>query len=141
MTYLNAGTLHLADEELVRKIEGCTLECEFHHADHIRLAWIYLRMMPAAEAEERMASTLRRYSAHKGKPERYHHTMTLAWMRLVAAARRATPELNMFEDFIAAHPHLLDQDALATHYSQEILRGDTARTRWVNPDLCPLLPS
>jgi hypothetical protein len=138
MTELNAGTLHLTDEELVRKIEDCTLDAEFHHADHIRLAWIYLRMMPTAEAAERMAGTLRRYSAHKGKPERYHHTMTLAWMRLVASAQRTTPEVSAFGDFVAAQPRLLDRDALATHYSQEILRGDPARTRWVEPDLHPL---
>ncbi|MFZ0818801.1 MAG: hypothetical protein WAM91_01945 [Candidatus Acidiferrales bacterium] len=134
----NSGTLHLTEEELVRGIEGCTLDSEFHHADHIRLAWIYLRMMPAAEAEERMAVALRRYSAHKGKPERYHHTMTLAWMRLVAAARRASPQLNMFEEFIAAHPHLAHQQTLMRHYSQHRLDNHTARTEWLEPDMEPL---
>src|SRR5271169_4224321 len=112
MSELKAGTLHLTDTELVREIESCTLDTEFHHADHIRLAWIYLRMMPPAGAEERMTATLRRYSTHKGKAERYHHTMTLAWMRIVAGARRATPELNVFEDFIAAHPDLAQVNAL-----------------------------
>jgi hypothetical protein len=138
MIKLNAGTLHLADEELVRKIEDCTLETNFHHADHIRLAWIYLRMVPRAEAEERMADTLRRYSAHKGKPDRYHHTMTLAWMRLVAAARRATPEITVFDEFITAHPHLADQKSLLRHYSQTLLDDPAARTEWIQPDVEPL---
>jgi len=135
MTALNAGTLHLTDDELVRMIENCALESDFHHADHIRLAWIYLRMLPEAQAALRMSSTLRRYSAYKGKPERYHDTMTLAWMRLVDAARRATPEISTFDKFIAAHPYLADQKTLLGHYSQNVLDSDTARSGWVAPDL------
>jgi hypothetical protein len=138
MTELNAATLHLTDEELVRKIEDCSLECDFHHADHIRLAWIYLRMMPAVEAQERMAATLRRYSAHQGKAGRYHHTMTLAWMRLVAAARRATPNICLFAEFIAAHPHLVNAKTLQEYYSDGLLGMPTARANWIEPDLSPL---
>ncbi|HEV3219933.1 MAG TPA: hypothetical protein VGZ48_09190 [Candidatus Acidoferrales bacterium] len=135
MAGLNSGTLHLSDEELVRRIEDCTLEAEFHHADHIRLAWIYLRMLPEAEAAQRMASTLRRYSAHKGKPERYHHTMTLAWVRLVDSARRATPEIDLFVEFIGAHTHLTDQRTLVRHYSQLRLDDPAARAEWLEPDI------
>jgi hypothetical protein len=138
MTNLYAATLHLTDEDLVNRIEDCTLESEFHHADHIRLAWIYLRMLPETEAADRMASTLKRYSAHKGKPDRYHHTRTFAWMQLVGSARRATPENCTFEEFIAAHPHLVDQKTLLSHYSQECLDHPAARTEWIEPDLRPL---
>jgi hypothetical protein len=138
MPELNAGTLHLTDEELVREIEACTLGVEFHHADHIRLAWIYLRMMPLPEAEERMAGTLLRYSAHKGKPDRYHHTMTLAWMRLVAATRRSTPEICVFDEFMAAYPHLADAKALSKYYSEGLLEMPAARAGWVEPDLSPI---
>jgi hypothetical protein len=138
MSELKVGTLHLTDEELVRNIEDCTLDSEFHHADHIRLAWIYLRTMPMAAAEKRMAATLRRYSAHKGKPERYHHTMTLAWMRLVAVAWRATPQLIVFEEFIAAHPELAQANALSKYYSRKVLEMSAARIGWANPDLVPL---
>jgi hypothetical protein len=138
MTDLNASTLHLTDEELMSKVEGRTLDVAFHHADHIRLAWVYLRMMPSAEAEERMAATLRRYSAHKGKPERYHHTMTLAWMRLVAAAQRATPKLIEFEEFIAAHPDLVNQQTVLQYFSQQQLDHPTSRTEWLEPDIQPL---
>jgi hypothetical protein len=140
MTELKCGTLHLIDEELVRTIEDCTLESEFHHADHIRLAWIYLRILPEADAEQRMSAALRRYSAHKGKPERYHHTMTLAWMRLVAAARRVTPDIRVFEEFAAAHPHLTVQRTLLRHYSQDRLDDSMARAKWIEPDLRPIPP-
>jgi hypothetical protein len=137
MTELNAATLQLTDEELVRKIEDCTLECEFHHVDHIRLAWIYLRMMPLAEAEVRMAGTLRRYSAHKGKADRYHHTITLAWMRLVAGARRRAPEISAFEEFLTAHPHLQRVGVLSEFYSKDLLASADSRANWIEPDLEP----
>ncbi|HUK30855.1 MAG TPA: hypothetical protein VLV89_07065 [Candidatus Acidoferrum sp.] len=129
----------LSDQELVSGMESCSLPGElFHHADHIRLAWIYLRMMPEPKAAERMASTLKNFSAFNGKPERYHHTMTLAWIRVVAAARFATPEPGVFEEFFAAHPHLADQHLLLHHYSQRRMDDPRARSEWVEPDLCPL---
>ena len=34
----------LNDEEFLQAFEDCTLE-EFHHADHVRMAWLYLRGM------------------------------------------------------------------------------------------------
>jgi hypothetical protein len=138
MTGLNAGTLQLSDDELVRRIEDCTLESEFHHADHIRLAWIYLRMLPEADAEQRMSEALRRYSAHKGNPERYHHTMTLAWMRLVDSARREAPDIGVFEEFIVAYPQLVQLSSLSKYYSEKLLATPVVRAEWVAPDLFPL---
>jgi len=82
-----------------------------------------------------MASTLRRFAAHNGKPERYHHTRTMAWMRLVSAAIEATPAIDSFEEFIEAHPHLTNQETMLHHYSKDCLESQASRTGWVAPDL------
>jgi hypothetical protein len=67
MTDTGAGTLHLPEDEFVAEFESCRLPAaQFHHADHIRLAWIYLRQMNEPEAAERMgrvSGDLRRTSA------------------------------------------------------------------------------
>ena len=123
----------------VAAFEDCTLpNTLFRHREHLRLAWLYLRDLPYAEAAVRMEESIRRYAAHHGAAEKYHHTVTLFWMRLVAAARDETPGASTFEAFIAAHPHLLDKEILGRFYSAQRLAGDQARRGWVEPDLAAL---
>lgn len=133
------GTAHLPEEELVQDFENCRLPNEmFHHADHIRLAWVYLRRFGESAAAERMAQSIARYAAHHGAAQKLHITITIAWMRLVAAAWRTTPEIARFEAFVDAHPSLLDQGTLKKYYSAGLLKSPHARTNWVDPDRCPL---
>jgi hypothetical protein len=41
----------LNDEEFVKAFESCTLpNAEFHHADHVRMAFLYLCRFPPLEA-------------------------------------------------------------------------------------------
>jgi hypothetical protein len=139
MDALRWGTAHLSDEEFLREFESCRLPGEnFHHADHLRVSWIYLRRFDEPAAQERMAQAIQRFSTHQGSPGKFHVTMTQAWMRLVAAAWRATPAITRFEEFAAAHPRLLDPQALAKHYSADLLGSASARIAWVEPDLAPL---
>src|SRR4029077_6630307 len=140
MDALRWGTAHLSDEEFLREFESCRLPGEsFHHADHVRVSWIYLRRFDEPAAQERMAQSIERFATHHGSPRKFHVTMTLAWMRLVAAAVRAPPTpraragmrlvaaawrappaITRFEEFAAAHPRLLDPQALAQHYSADL---------------------
>lgn len=136
MCKLPWGTAHLADEEFVRDFESCCLPNKlFHHADHIRLAWIYLRRFGEPLAAERMARSIARYAAHLGSARKFHVTITRTWMQLVAAAWRATPEMGRFEEFVELHPLLLDSAALNKYYSADLLKSEAARTGWVEPDL------
>ena len=50
------GSYLLAEDEFVVAVEECRYaNAEFRHADHIRLAWIYVRRYGARQAEERIA--------------------------------------------------------------------------------------
>jgi hypothetical protein len=97
-----------------------------------------LKASDATQAAERMATGVRRFANHHGATQKYHHTLTLAWMRLVAAALVETPEGLAFEGFLVAHPELRDKNLLAKYYSQELLQTTAARKGWVGPDLQPL---
>lgn len=139
MDELRWGTSHLMDEDFVRDFESCVLPPQsFHHADHVRLAWIYLRRLGEPAASDRMVESIRRFAARNGRPEKFHLTITLAWMRLIAAACRATPDVDQFKSFIEAHPYLADVGALSRHYSTDLLGSVTARDVWVEPDVCSL---
>jgi len=92
---------------------------EFHHADHLRLALAYLADSSSVdEAIARMAAALTTFAAAAGVPDKYHHTLTVFWMRMVA--------------------RLLDKDLPLAYYSRERLFSDEARARWIEPDLVGL---
>ena len=136
---IRSGTLHLSDEEFVRAFESCGLAgSAFHHADHLRLTWIYIRQFGEQVATERVVAGIRRFSTHNGSPKKFHFTQTCAWVRLIAAAYGSAPELAVFTEFVAAHPKLLEANALTRYYSKTLLDSPTARSEWVDPDVSPL---
>lgn len=136
MGSIQLGTADLTDAALVEEFESCRLPAaNFHHADHIRLAWIYLGQMTENEATLRIEQSIRRYAAHNNIPHLYHQTITVAWMKLVAAALKAAPNGNGFSSFAARHPELFDVQRLKTYYSKELLESPKARAEWVAPDL------
>ena len=134
-----SGASAWSDEKFLRAFEDLSLPADlFHHREHIHVAWFYLKSCDASRAAERMSEGIRRFANHHGATQKYHHTLTLAWMRLVAAALAETPEGFTFEQFITAHPQLKETDLLAKYYSKELLQTAAAREAWAEPDLQPL---
>jgi len=128
----------LNDAEFIRAFEDRTLPPEsFRHRDHLRLAWLYLEGRGPAEAERLMTGGIRGYAAHLGAAGKYHHTVTLFWMRAVAAERSRCPAPG-FEAFLEACPGLLDKALIRRHYSAQRLGSAAARAGFVEPDLIPL---
>jgi hypothetical protein len=135
----SSGASAWSDEEFLRAFEDLSFPADlFHHREHIRVAWLYLKSSDATRAAERMSEGIRRFANHHGATQKYHHSLTLAWMRLVAAALVETPERSAFEQFLAAHPELKDTILLDKYYSKEVLQAAAAREGWVEPDLQPL---
>jgi hypothetical protein len=135
---LHAGTMHLTDEEFLEAFESCTLPGRlFNHADHIRLARLYVLRL-GDDAGAAAAASIRRYADHQGASHKYHETITQAWMALVAAAISQDEPGDSFETFAGAHPGLFERDALYAHYSKALLASQEARAGWVPPDVAPL---
>ena len=133
------GSRGLGEDEFVQRVEACCYpNNQFHHADHIRLAWIYVRRHGTQEAEERIARAIRQFAISLGHEKKYHETLSRAWVRLVAVAQALTPKVVSFDDFLAKHGWLLDRGALSAFYSGACLGTDAARSGWVEPDKHPL---
>ncbi|HYL77202.1 MAG TPA: hypothetical protein VEU96_23510 [Bryobacteraceae bacterium] len=131
----------MTDREFLSAFERCEIPNEqFRHRDHLRLAWIYLRLYGKPEAGTRIAEAIQRHAVHNGAPGKYHETMTLAWMELVYRAMRSLPDAAGFDEILDAFPHLLQKSALAQYYSSGVLESETARRVFVEPDLKPLRP-
>jgi hypothetical protein len=131
--------LHLSDREFVAAFEACSFPPgDFHHAGHVRLARIYLRELGESGAQQKMLEGIARLVVHSGAPRKFHHTATVAWVRLVAVAVAKNPATVSFEEWITGFPELTDKGLLSLHYSQERFGSEEARVFWIEPDLRPL---
>jgi hypothetical protein len=126
----------LTDDELVRGFEEGSLD-DFPHRSHVRVGLIYLSRYGHSDALRRLLEGLRRFAAAKGHPEKFHVTMTHAWLDLIEAARRAHPGLTP-ASLLDVCPELLDRDALSRFYTPGRLHSEDARTGWVPPDLAEI---
>ncbi|MGE5244090.1 MAG: hypothetical protein ACM3SQ_07675 [Betaproteobacteria bacterium] len=128
----------MSDRSLARALERGELPQGFHHAQHLRVACAYLDELDSAEAAgARMAEVLRRFAASVGQPEKYHHTITIFWIRMLARACAGAGTTD-FDAIALRYPALLDKDLVGRFYSKAALDSSDARTGWVDPDLQPL---
>src|SRR5260370_37169419 len=119
---LNLGTAPLSDDAVFQAFEACKLDpASFHHADHIRLAWLYVRRHGPAKAETLLIDGIRKFAQRAGAPQKFHHTTTIAWTRLVAAACGKSNSGGSFSEWIKAHPELLNMTLLKEQYPPQSL--------------------
>src|SRR5258708_37878757 len=92
------------DREFVDAFEACAVaNTDFHHADHVRLAWIYLGEHELLAAIERFSSSLRRFAEHHGVPGLYHATITCASLPLIHERMHGEASFDALRD---ANPDL-----------------------------------
>jgi hypothetical protein len=124
----------MTDDDLLAAFEDGSLDGDaFTHEAHVRVAWCCLQRDDFAGALARFSTALRRFAAAKGAAGKYHETMTVAWLALVAERYAATPGLP-WTDFAARHADLLDKTLLSRYYTTETLQSDRARRVFVLPD-------
>ena len=122
-------------DELVRAFETATVDpAQFHHREHLLVAFTYLRTLSLEQALARYVEHLRRLTIALGVPEKFHATMTWTYVVALADAMAEHPSLG-FDALLEACPELLDHRAgvLAMHYDREELDSPRARARFVLP--------
>jgi hypothetical protein len=125
------------DEELIAQFESGAIAPEaFHHADHVRMGFAYLRQYPVLVALDKFSSALKRFAAAHGKANLYHETITWAYLLLIneRIARAGTPQ--DWEEFAKTNPDLLTWKGgiLDRFYSKDALKSEIARQVFVFPD-------
>ena len=129
----------MTDVELTRALDrGEVANESFHHLSHLHVAWVYLTESTCVdEAAAKMRNTLQRFAASAGKSEKYHETITLFWVHLLAGMR-AVGSRESLKEIIQANPRLLEKNFPLAYYSSKRLFSDKARSSWIEPDLKPL---
>ncbi|GMQ82713.1 MAG: hypothetical protein BMS9Abin05_2173 [Rhodothermia bacterium] len=128
------------DREFLSQFEARLFpENEFHHREHVRLAYILLTQHVAREAHARFRSGLKAFINYHGiEKSKYHETISRAWMLAVDLFMNQSDPSSSSEEFISQNPRLLKTEIMLTHYSRERLFSESARTAFVEPDLEPI---
>jgi hypothetical protein len=124
-------------EDLLDRFVATTLPAaEFHHRQHVQVAWLFVRKhgMPAALSE--FTTAIKRFADAKGATGLYHETITWAFL-LIIAERQARDPVDSWDAFAAANADLLtwEPSILNRYYSKELLASDLAKRTFLMPDL------
>jgi hypothetical protein len=123
--------MNASDLEFLAALEQCRLPPgQFTHRQHVRAAFLYLERLPFGAAIDAMSASLRRYVTALGKADRYHETVTVAFMALVNAHRNPRVA-ETWESFAAGNPELFVPGLLSRYYSAETLGDARSRSRFV----------
>jgi hypothetical protein len=118
--------------ELARFVRGEISAADFHHRDHVRMAFEMLRRHDFAESVWLFSRALRVMATGAGKPQAFNQTMTIAFLSLVAGQMESS--LGDFGDFERRNAGLLDAGALASWYPMAQLTSERARRIFVLPE-------
>jgi|ERR1035438_334772 hypothetical protein len=134
----------MSGDTLIEQFEAGTTAAEsFHHADHVRLAFEYLCRSSVLEALPRFSDALQRFASAQGKAQRYHETVTWAYIFLIRERMVRAGGAQTWDEFSRRNPDLLvwKGGVLASLYRPETLESELARQTFVLPDraLCPQL--
>lgn len=125
----------MTNDMLITQFENDTLTPEFHHAQHVQLAFAYLSRFPTLMALSKFEEALKRYAAARGKSGLYHETITHAYFFLIRE-RMARGDVANWEEFQARNPDLLrwGPGILDRYYCDSTLNSELARRVFLFPD-------
>lgn len=129
------------DQEFKRKVESCEFPVsEFDHRAHIRLAYVYLAKNKKDTSIKLMRDALICLLQHASiePSQKYHETLTAAWVLAIHYFMVNTDDSKSADDFIEKNNVVLDSELMMTHYSGDVLFSEQARIAFVEPDLKPI---
>ncbi len=132
------GRHGLEDAELAAILPEITgASGQFRHRQHINLAFYAVRRHGMPGAVGTVCGWIQQIAAYVQAPQKYHHTVSRAWVELVAYHVAEDPDCADFDAFADRNPALLDKRLLTRHYRSATLAAAAARGGWVEPDLVP----
>jgi hypothetical protein len=108
----------------------------FGHRQHVHLTWLAVRSCGTPRAIALVSEGIRRTARYAGAPQKYHATVSRAWVELVGHHVDADPDAD-FDAFVELNTALLDKRLLTRFYRSATLAAEPARDGWVEPDLAP----
>ncbi|MGW4124387.1 hypothetical protein [Nocardia sp. NPDC004711] len=133
MTSPQSGT-HTDFEELMAEVMASAER--FGHREHVHLTWLAVRRCGVHAAIDLVGNGIQRTARYAGAPQKYHVTVSRAWVELVGHHATESGE-DDFTAFADHHRALLDKRLLTRFYRPGTLALPQAKNDWVEPDLIP----
>lgn len=131
----------LSDTEFMAQLKDASLAPEqFNHRGHLRAGFLLLRetqdfAKALGEIERLIRAFAQRYLGTEGAAQKYHATITTAYMALIHERMLARPKLAEWEAFAATHEELFSPGLLQEVYPPEQLESTAARRIFVLPQV------
>jgi hypothetical protein len=123
-----------SDEEFLAALETCSLSArEFDHTAHVRAAYLYARSGDLASALAKISRAIQTFADSLGKPDRYHETITVAYLALIRQTLLVSGDGGDWEGFAQANQGLLERDLLLRFYPRTQLESELARRVFLLP--------
>jgi hypothetical protein len=131
------------DEDFLKQFETAAWPLEqWHHQQHIKVAYLYLRRYSLEKASVRIREGIKAYNAAHKVPEGlssgYHETTTQAWLRLVYFTICEYGPTENADSFYEQSPQLQQKKVLRFFYTKERFMSPLAKAEFVEPDVTPL---
>jgi hypothetical protein len=131
------------DDVFLAEFEAGRLPLEqWHHREHIKIAYLYLRGHSFESALERIREKIKGHNkVHKIRnlpTSGYHETMTQAWLRLVQLTLCEYGPAETADVFFEQNPQLSQKKVLRLFYSRELFMSPRAKAEFLEPDLTAL---
>lgn len=121
-------------DEMVASFEACRWPyARWTHRAHIGVAAVYLTRFTFDEALARARHHINLYNRTCGDPDGYHETVTVLFLRRVAAELRTRGDRSL-ADLVNDLTTACDMTWPLRHYSSERLWSPEAKAGWVEPD-------
>ena len=119
-------------ERAIERFEAGDADQPFDHCAHTHIAWCYLERFALLDAVARFVAALRAFTKKHGAEAKYHETVTVAFMLLLADRRRPQEDWPTFR---RRNADLIDAGLSALHryYSPDLLTNDEARRHFTVP--------
>jgi hypothetical protein len=125
------------DSEWMEAFERCALPIgSFHHAEHVKMAFLYVQRFAPLEALARFSSDLTRFATAHGKPNLYNETITWAFLLLVRERLARGKSQQTWGEFASSNADLLRwrDNILKKYYRPETLTSELAKSVFLFPD-------
>ena len=125
------------DTEWMEAFEtGALPNTSFHHAEHVKMAFLYLKKFAPIEALSRFSSGLARFATAHGKPDLYNETITWAFFLIIRERIARANFSQTWTEFSASNGDLLrwNDGILKKYYRPETLASALAKSVFLFPD-------
>lgn len=124
----------MEDRELIERFQDTTLPpADFSHREHVRVGWLYLEGRTLPAAIEKFCTDLIHFATAHGASDKYHATITYAFMVLINERCIRGGRGENFAAFARDNPDLFEKNCLARYYSAEVLASPLAKQIFVLP--------